>query len=121
MPHSRTEQPRVALLSYSTKPRGGVVHTLSLAEAMVRSGRPVRIVSLGDPEQGFFRPVHAPYSVVTPSPPADTLEERVFASIDDLETGLAEIADEVDIFHAQDCISARAAARVRDAGADMQS
>ncbi len=120
MPLARSGQPRVALLSYSTKPRGGVVHTLSLAEAMVRSGRPVRIVSLGDPEKGFFRPVHAPYSLVTPSPPADTLEERVFASIDDLETGLTEIADEVDVFHAQDCISARAAARVRDAGADVR-
>ena len=40
--------------------------------------------------------------------------------IDDLEAGLAKIADEVDIFHTQDCISARAAARVRDAGASVQ-
>ncbi|MEJ7636373.1 hypothetical protein [Aeromicrobium sp.] len=73
---------------------------------------PVRIVSLGDPEQGFFRPVRAPYSLISPSPPADTLEARVFASIDDLEAGLSEIAAEVDLFHTQDCIS-RAAARVR--------
>ena len=46
---------------------------------------PVRVVALGDPEQGFFRPVRAPYSLVAASPPADTLEERVFASIDALE------------------------------------
>ena len=44
----------------------------------------------------------------------------MFASIDDLEAGLAKVADEVDIFHTQDCISARAAARVRDAGASVQ-
>jgi glycosyltransferase-like protein len=44
----------------------------------------------------------------------------VFASIDDLEAGLSKIADDVDIFHTQDCISARAAARVRDAGARVR-
>ena len=81
---------------------------------------PVRIVALGNPDQDFFRPVRAPYSLVPASPPADTLEKRVFASIDDLEAGLSKIADEVDIFHTQDCISARAAARVRDAGARVR-
>jgi glycosyltransferase-like protein len=118
-PSAGVGAPRIALVSYSTKPRGGVVHTLSLAEAMVQHGMHVRIVSLGDPEQGFYRSVRAPHLLVAPSPPADTLEERVFASIDDLEAGLATIADEVDVFHAQDCISARAAARVRDAGAEV--
>lgn len=115
----RTNQPRVALVTYSTKARGGVVHTLSLAGAMADKAMPVRVVALGNPEQGFFRPVRAPYSLVPTSPPADTLEKRVFASIDDLEAGLSEIADEVDVFHTQDCISARAAARVRDAGAQV--
>jgi glycosyltransferase-like protein len=110
----------VALVTYSTKARGGVVHTLSLAGAMADRGMPVRVIALGNPDQDFFRPVRAPYSLVPVSPPADTLEERVFNSIDDLEAGLSRIADEVDIFHTQDCISARAAARVRDAGARVQ-
>ena len=72
---------RVALVTYSTKPRGGVVHTLSLAEAMVDQAMDVRLVGLGDPDEGFFRPVRAPYILVPTSPPADTLEKRVFASI----------------------------------------
>ncbi|MEP6527447.1 MAG: MSMEG_0565 family glycosyltransferase [Nocardioidaceae bacterium] len=114
------DQPRVALVTYSTKPRGGVVHTLSLAEAMSRRGMAVRVVALGDPDQGFFRPVHAPYTMVVAPEPRPSLEERVFASIDALEQGLAKITDEFDIFHTQDCISARAAARVRDAGADVR-
>jgi glycosyltransferase-like protein len=95
------------------------VHTLSLAEAMVEGGMPVRVISLGD-DKGFYRPVRAPYTLVPVPEPAETLEERVFASVDALEQGLASIADEVDIFHTQDCISARAAARVRDAGADVR-
>lgn len=113
-------QPRVALVTYSTKPRGGVVHTLSLAEALVADGIPVRVVSLGGPGQGFYRPVRAPYSLVPAPPAAETLEQRVFDSVDALEAGLAAIADEVDVFHTQDCISARAAARVRDAGARVR-
>lgn len=119
-PSTRTDQPRVALVTYSTKARGGVVHTLSLAGAMADRGMPVRIIALTHGDEGFFRPVRAPYSLISASPPADTLEKRVFASIDDLESGLSEIADEVDILHTQDCISARAAARVRDAGADVR-
>jgi hypothetical protein len=33
--------PTVALITYSTKPRGGVVHTLALAEARYASGAAV--------------------------------------------------------------------------------
>ena len=44
----------------------------------------------------------------------------MFASVDALEEGLAAIAGEVDVLHTQDCISARAAARVRDAGARVR-
>jgi glycosyltransferase-like protein len=116
----RADGPRVALVTYSTQARGGVVHTLSLADAMADRAMQVRVVALGNPDQHFFRPVRAPYSLVPTSPPAGTLEERVFASIDDLEMGLSKIADEVDIIHTQDCISARAAARVRDAGAQVR-
>jgi glycosyltransferase-like protein len=43
----------------------------------------------------------------------------VFASIDALTDGLAELAADAEILHAQDCIAARAAARVRDAGAPV--
>jgi glycosyltransferase-like protein len=111
---------RIALLTYTTRPRGGVTHTLSLGEALYADGVDVRVVTLGDPDVGFYRPVAVP-TVIVPAPPKlDTLEERVFASIDALEAGLRELADGVDVFHAQDCISARAAARVRDAGADVQ-
>lgn len=114
-----TSGPRVALVTYSTKPRGGVVHTLSLAEALTAAGADVTVVALGDPGKGFFRPVAAPFVIVPAPAPADTLEERVFQSVDALEAGLAAMVDRFDVFHAQDCIAARAAARVRDAGAGI--
>lgn len=107
----------VALLTYSTKPRGGVVHTLALAEALHEIGEPVRVVALGDPATGFFRPVRAPVTVVPGPTGAPSLEEKVAGSIDAL-VGVLRTVD-ADILHAQDCISARAAARVRDEGAGV--
>lgn len=109
----------VALITYSTKPRGGVSHTLALGEALHARRHPVLIVGLGDPARGFFRPVAAP-SLIVPAPaapPGGGLEAKVDANIDALEAALGDVAGRFPVLHAQDCISARAAARVRDAGA----
>jgi glycosyltransferase-like protein len=109
----------VGLLTYSTRPRGGVVHTLAVAEALAAAGVDVHVFGLGGTQDRFFRPVSVPFTLFPA--PADTtsLEEKVFASIDSLATGLAAVAERFDVLHAQDCISARAAARVRDAGAAL--
>ena len=101
----------VGLVTYSVKPRGGVVHTLALAEALHAVGYPVRVIALGDPAAGFFRPVAAPFTIIAAPASLPTLEERVFASVDALEAGLAEVAGDYPILHTQDCISARAACR----------
>jgi glycosyltransferase-like protein len=108
----------IALLTYSTKPRGGVVHTLEVAEALHDLGVPVRVVALGDPSTGFFRPVRVPVTLVPGPVDAADLEEKVAGSIDCIEQALLDIvrAAPETVLHAQDCISARAAARVRDAG-----
>jgi glycosyltransferase-like protein len=110
----------VALVSHSTKPRGGLVHTLSLAEALHRQGFGVHLVALGDPAAGLFRPTPVPHTVLpAPTKAGTTLTDRVFAAIDTLAAGLAGLSGEFDILHAQDCIAARAAVRVRDAGAPV--
>jgi glycosyltransferase-like protein len=107
---------RIALVSYSTRPRGGVVHTLRLADALHRLGQRVEIVALGDPEAGWFTEVATPSTIVPAPPWLPTLEGRVFAAVDTLADALREMAASYDILHTQDCISARAAARVRDEG-----
>lgn len=108
--------PRVALVTYSTKPRGGAVHTVHLAEALYAAGQPVHVYALGDPSEGFFRPVMVPHTIVEAPQPAPTLTERVFAAVDALADGLSSaVVDRFDLVHTQDCIAARAATRVRDA------
>jgi glycosyltransferase-like protein len=109
---------RIALVTHSTKPRGGFVHTLGIAEALHRDGVDVHLVALGDPAVGLPRSTPVPHTVLPgPSRAGTTLDERVFAAIDTLEAGLARLAGRFDVLHTQDCIAARAAARVRDAGA----
>lgn len=109
--------PRVALVTYSTKPRGGVVHTLSLGEALNRLGYPAHVIALGEPDKGFFRPVSIPCDFIPPPPEAPTLVERVEATIAALTAGLrALVPDRFDVLHVQDCLAARAATQLRAEG-----
>lgn len=101
---------RVALITYSTKPRGGVVHTLNLAEALARLGAEVTVWSLArGGDQGFFRtidPVVHQRLVPFENRDGESITERIVRSIDTLRAAFT--ADEYDIVHAQDCISANA-------------
>lgn len=113
-----TTGPRIALATYSVKPRGGAVHSVELAEALAAEGTDVTLLALGDPAKGFFRPAEVPVHIIkAPATEGTTLTQRVFSHVDALAAGLTELADRFDIVHTQDCISARAAARVRDNGA----
>ncbi|MFD3588391.1 MSMEG_0565 family glycosyltransferase [Streptomyces sp. NPDC058683] len=105
---------KIALLTYSTKPRGGVVHTLALAEALAALGEDVTVWTLGrGGDAGFFRPVSPAVRVrlvpFADGPAGETVGERVLRSI----ATLREAFDPApyDIVHAQDCISANAAGR----------
>lgn len=102
---------RLALLTYSTRPRGGVVHTLSLAEALSRLGVDVTVFALGrGGDTAFFRPVD-PAVTTRIVPVADVDGEpfgrRVLRSIGTLAAAVDPT--DFDLVHAQDCISANAA------------
>ena len=111
---------RIAIATYSVRPRGGAVHSVELAEALAAEGADVTLIALGDPAEGFFRPTSVPARIIQAPPRAATLTERVFSHIDALTSGLADLGDRFDIVHTQDCISARAAARVRDRGSGFR-
>jgi glycosyltransferase-like protein len=105
---------KIALLSYSTRPRGGVVHTLALAEALAALGEDVTVWTLGrGGDAGFFRPVNPAVRVeVVPfpdGPPEETVGARILRSIATLRTAFDPTP--YDVVHAQDCISANAAGR----------
>ncbi|SNX55777.1 glycosyltransferase-like protein [Streptomyces sp. TLI_55] len=104
---------KIALLSYSTKPRGGVVHTLALAEALAAAGQDVTVWTLGrGGDAGFFRPVDPAVRLrIVPfpdGPPEESVGARILRSIAVLGKAFELSAVAYDIVHAQDCISANA-------------
>ncbi|GAA4549269.1 MSMEG_0565 family glycosyltransferase [Pseudonocardia xishanensis] len=103
---------RVALLTHSTSPRGGHVHTLGLGEALHRAGESVHLFALGTQ---LYREVDLPHTLVPgPRREGTTLTERTLDGIERLATALAARITEFDVLHAQDCIAARAALIARE-------
>ncbi|HEY6493235.1 MAG TPA: MSMEG_0565 family glycosyltransferase [Trebonia sp.] len=104
---------KVALLTYSTRPRGGVVHTLALAESLADLGAEVDVWTLGRAgDTAFFRPVRDTVGVV--AVPFETRDDepvgdRIMRSIAVLAEAFRSRRGGYDIVHAQDCISANAA------------
>jgi glycosyltransferase-like protein len=108
---------RIALLTYSTKPRGGVVHTLSLAEELAAFGHLVHVYALSAGE-GFFRPVTLPHTLIPYAvKESASMDERVRARIAAYIEHLAASKLRFDLYHAQDCISANALCELRCRGA----
>ena len=107
---------RIALLTHSVNPRGGVVHTVSLAEALHDLGHDVTLLAPATPGQTLFRPLRCGLSLVgvPATPPADVaamVESRRDAVIVHLRRRCAE--QPFDVLHAQDSISGNALATLR--------
>ena len=107
---------KIALLTYSTKPRGGVVHTLSLAESLAELNQDVHVYALATGRE-FFRQVGIPYTLIPcPEIKYGSMDEKVKSYIEIYTDYLKSKTNEYDIFHAEDCISANALLNLRDAG-----
>ncbi|MFQ4135887.1 MSMEG_0565 family glycosyltransferase [Nodosilinea sp. PGN35] len=114
---------KIALLTYSTKLRGSVVHTLELATALTELGHKVCIYALDKDGQGFERAIPAKVKLVPaqpppsgPSPDAATdalIRQRIQEFVDYF---LAYPAETYDIYHAQDCIGANALVQLKQMG-----
>lgn len=107
----------LALLTYSVKPRGGVVHALRLAEELMRIGQRVHLYALGPPDS-FYRPVHVPFTIIQcPVSEGESLEQKVERYIDTYYRHFmgSPSGASHQLYHAQDCISANALLRLREA------
>lgn len=106
----------IALFTYSTKPRGGVVHTLNLAEKLGELGQKVHVYALGT-EGGFFRKVDIPHTLVPcPKDEFSCMDEKIRAYIKAYVDYLGSIDEAYDIYHAEDCISANALLDIKRGG-----
>lgn len=107
----------MAMLTYSTRPRGGVVHALKLAERLSALGADVSLHSLAradDPGSllGYFREVSVPFNIY-PYEWSPDLIQRLENMIESYSSYLPKDAE---IYHAQDCVGGTALSRMKDAG-----
>ncbi|MCJ2038635.1 MSMEG_0565 family glycosyltransferase [Methylobacterium sp. J-059] len=94
-------QLRIAILTHSTNPRGGVVHALALAEALCGLGHEASVHAPDPTGGGFFRPARCPTVSVAAKPAAGTTVELVRARIADyLRHFATPAACDFDLFHA---------------------
>lgn len=109
---------KIAMLTYSVKPRGGVEHALAVAEALAGRGHEVCVAALAQPGERFFRATSVDTHLVEHVPTQPTFDERILAMVDAYREGLRPLLADgaFDIVHAQDCISANAALDLRDEG-----
>jgi glycosyltransferase-like protein len=109
---------RIGLLMHSLNPRGGVVHTLELADALCERGHEVTVFAAAKPGQTLFRSTRAGLSVAPLSPHEAGLVPVVAARRDALVAhlqALPELAD-FDVLHSQDGITANALATLKEQG-----
>jgi glycosyltransferase-like protein len=110
---------RIAVLTYSVKPRGGVVHALELARALAGRGHHVELAALARDGEGFFREPAVPAHLIRHAPDPDvSFDERVAGMIAAYRDGLRPLLRDggFDIVHTQDCLSANAVLALRDEG-----
>ena len=108
---------RTAMLTYSTKPRGGVVHALKLAERLAKLGVDVKLYSLARSEDQtahrcYFREVSVPYEII-PFEWHPDLMTRLHRMIDGYAANLPK---DLDLYHSQDCVGGTALARMKTHG-----
>jgi glycosyltransferase-like protein len=112
--------PRVALFTYSTVPRGSVVHAAHLADALHDAGWAVTLYALhkgnDNDGSGFFRPLRAQLRLVPAGPAPASTAALVRQRRQELVTHLAASGGQHDLYHAQDCLTASALLDLRAQG-----
>lgn len=112
----------IGLLTYSTKLRGSVVHTLELATALTDLGHRVSVYALDKDGQGFERSISAPVQLVPAQlppaglPPDQATDTLIRQRIQEFVAYFEAHSPRHDIYHAQDCIGANALVQLRHQG-----
>jgi glycosyltransferase-like protein len=107
---------RIALLTYSTKPRGSVIHTLELAEALHRLGHFVCVFALDKDGKGFDYPLSCTAVLIPAEPASAEMDQLIAQRIEEFVSYFHQLTQQFDVYHAQDCLSANALAILRNQG-----
>jgi glycosyltransferase-like protein len=96
----------IGLLTYSTKPRGSVVHAACLAEALTRLGADTTLYALSKQGDGFFREVAARLVLLPAGPAPSESDALIRQRIAEMAAGLSALGVRGALYHAEDCLAA---------------
>lgn len=113
-----SEPLRIGLLTHSVNPRGGVAHTVELAQALHAQGHDVTVFAPAADGQRLFRSIDCRFEPVPVGPAADDVvamaRSRIAAFIDHLAPRVEHAT--FDVLHAQDGLGANALATLQQRG-----
>ncbi len=108
---------RIAILSHSTNPRGGVVHALALGEALTDLGHDVVVHAPDAKGQGFFRKTRCRTVCIAATATSADMTEMVEQRVAEYVTYFESAENrEFEVFHAHDGISGNALATLNERG-----
>ncbi|HET9933424.1 MAG TPA: MSMEG_0565 family glycosyltransferase [Polyangiaceae bacterium] len=96
----------IGIFTYSTRPRGSVVHACALAEALTDAGHDVTLYALSKANDDWYRSLRC-RSVLIPAEAAPADADALIAQrVEELRRGLRSLAPRHDVYHAEDCLAA---------------
>lgn len=96
----------IGLFTYSTKPRGSVVHACCLAEALTARGHDVTLYALSKAGDRLFRELSCPVHYLRAEVAPPDAEALIAQRIREVVEGVGELSPRHDIYHAEDCLVA---------------
>lgn len=105
----------VGMFTYSTQPRGSVVHAAAVAEALHASGVSTTLYAMDRTGEGFYRELSCPLVLVPARATQERGEPLVRRRVKELTDFVSKQGIKHDVYHAQDCLTANALLATRQA------
>jgi glycosyltransferase-like protein len=103
----------VGLFTYSTKPRGSVVHAACLAEALQRRGAQATLYALSKAGDDFYRDLSCPVRLIRAEAAPAEVDALIRQRIAEFRAGIQSLRVTQRVLHAEDCLAANALAEAR--------
>jgi glycosyltransferase-like protein len=98
----------VGIFTYSSKPRGSVVHAAYLAEALQRKGASATLYALSKPGDEFYRALSCALRLIPAGAAPAEVDALIAQRIAEFQRGIRALGIRHQICHAEDCLAASA-------------
>lgn len=103
----------IGIFTYSTKPRGSVVHAACLAEALQRKGVQATLYALSKAGDAFYRLLSCELRLIPAEPAPSETDALIRQRIAEFRAGIRALGPTHSICHAEDCLAANALVAAR--------